>query len=123
VHHALRADDAAAWSLGVIRWIRMRDARQVELGVERLSPQIQPAWVQPLRGHRKTRPEAALFVPGVAALQQPDRLLLPRHLYQIGMDADVWHSPHQYTLTFGRCVEQTPSFDLIEFSIFSDEPT
>ncbi len=119
----LRADDAAAWSLGVIRWIRMRDARQVELGVERLSPQVQAAWVQPLRGHRKSRPEAALFVPGVAALQQPDRLLLPRHLYQIGMDADVRHPPHQYTLTFGRCVEQTPSFELIEFSIFSDEPT
>ncbi len=119
----LRGDAATAWSLGVIRWIRMRDARQVELGIERLSPQVQPVWVQPLRGHRKTSPEPALFVPGVAALQQKDRLMLPRHLYQIGMDADVLHPPHRYTLTFGRCLEQTPSFDLIDFTIFSDEPT
>jgi hypothetical protein len=119
----LRADDTAAWSLGVIRWIRMRDARQVELGIERLAPQVQPVWVQPLRGHRKASPEAALFVPGLAALQQNDRLLLPRHLYQIGMDANVTHPPHRYTLTFGRCLEQTPSFDLIDFTIFADEPT
>ena len=120
---AVRGDDAEDWALGVIRWIVMRDARRVELGVERLSPQIQPVWVQPLRGRRKTAPEPALFVPGMATLQQKDRLLLPRHLYHIGMDADVWHAPHQHTLTFGRRVEQTPSFDLIEYSIFSDEPT
>ncbi len=118
---ALQADGAAAWSLGVIRWIRMRDANKVELGVERLSPQVRPVWVRPLRGHRKASPEAALFVPGLPALQQQDRLLLPRYLYQIGMDADVWHPPHQYTLTFGRCLENTPSFDLIDFTIFADE--
>ncbi|MHB1187580.1 hypothetical protein [Thiobacillus sp.] len=118
---ALQADGAAAWSLGVIRWIRMRDAQQVELGIERLSPQVRPVWVRPLRGHRMACPEAALFVPGLAALQQKDRLLLPRYLYQIGMDADVWHPPHQYTLTFGRRLEHTPSFDLIDFTVFADE--
>jgi hypothetical protein len=101
----------------------MRDTQQVELGIERLSPQVQPVWVRPLRGHRMASPEAALFVPGLAALQQKDRLLLPRYLYQIGMDADVWHPPHQYTLTFGRCLAHTPSFDLIDFTIFADEPS
>lgn len=120
---ALKADTAAAWSLGVIRWVRMSPGRQVELGVERLSPQIQPVWVQPLRGQRTARPEPALFVPGLAALNQQDRLLLPRHLYQAGMDADVLHAQHQYALTFGRRLEQTPSFDLIDFTIFSDEPS
>jgi hypothetical protein len=120
---ALRADNAADWSLGVIRWIRMRDARQVELGVERLSPQIQPVWVRPLRGHRTASPEPALFVPGLDTLKQDDRLLLPRHLYQIGMDAEVWHAPHRYTLTFGRRLEHTPAFDLIDFTIFADEPS
>ncbi|MBW8457671.1 MAG: hypothetical protein K0M58_04400 [Thiobacillus sp.] len=118
---ALRADDAAAWSLGVIRWIRMGEAQQVELGVERLSPQVQPVWVRPLRGHSKTNPEAALFIPGVPALKQHDRLLLPRQLYGIGMDADVWHPPRQYTITFGRCLEHTPSFDLIAFTVLADE--
>ena len=114
-------DGAAAWSLGVIRWVRMREAGQVEIGIERLSPQVQPVWVRPLRGHSKTNPEAALFVPGVAALRQPDRLLLPSHLYGIGIDAEVWHPPHQYTLTFGRRLEHTPSFDLIDFTLLADE--
>jgi len=117
---ALRAHDAEAWSLAVIRWIRMRDARQVELGVERLSPQMQPVWVRPLRGHRKATPEPALFVPGLPALNRPDRLLLPRYLYQTGMDAEVWQPPQQYTLTFGRRHEHTASFDLVDFTLFAD---
>lgn len=117
---ALHAAQGTGWSLGVIRWIRMPGARQVELGVERLSPQIEPVWVRSLRGPRKN-PEPALFLPGLAMLKQNDRLLLPRHLYQIGLDAEVRHALHQYTLTFGRRLEHTPSFDLIDFEIFADE--
>lgn len=116
---ALRADEAEAWSLGVIRWIRMRDAQQVEFGIERLSPEVQPAWVRPLRGHKRTEP--ALYVPGLPALKQADRLLLPRDLYRTGMDAEVWQPRHKYTLTFGRRLEHTPSFDLIDFTVFADE--
>jgi hypothetical protein len=118
---ALHADAATGWSLGTIRWIRMRDARQVELGVERLSPQIHPVWVRPLRGHSRANPEPALFLPGLPALKQNDRLLLPRHLYRTGMDAEVLHAPHQYTLSFGRLLEHTPGFDLIDFTVFADE--
>lgn len=118
---ALRTDEAATWSLGVIRWIRMRDARQVELGIERLSPEVRPAWVRPLRGHRRANPEPALFVPGLPALKQADRLLLPRDLYRNGMDAEVWQPRRKYTLTFGRRLEHTPSFDLIDFTVFADE--
>jgi hypothetical protein len=118
---ALRTEAAADWSLGVIRWIRMHNSRAVELGVQRLSPHLQPVWVRPLRGQRKASPEPALLIPGVPALQQPDRLLLPRNIYQPGMDAVVWHAPRQYTLTFGRRHEHTPNFDLIDFTIFASE--
>jgi hypothetical protein len=118
---ALRADADAAWSLGAIRWLRMRDERVVELGVERLAPQALPVWVRPLRGERRAGPEAALFVPGIAALKQPDRLLLPRNLYQVGMDAEMWQAPRQATLTFGRCLEHTPGYDLIDFTVFAEE--
>lgn len=118
---ALRGDESMGWSLGVIRWVRMRDARQVELGIERLSPQIQAVWVQPLRNRRNSSPEPALFIPGLAALKQPDRLLLPRHLYRIGMDADVWHASRQYTVSFGVSHENTVGFDLIDFTTFTDD--
>jgi len=119
---ALHADTATGWSLGTIRWIRMRDARQVELGVERLSPQIEPVWVRPLRGQRRMNPEPALLLPGLAALKQTDRLLLPRHLYQTGMDAEVVHAPRQYTLSFGQLLEHTPGFDLVDFTLIANEP-
>jgi hypothetical protein len=115
---ALQTDNEAVWSLAVIRWMKMLDAQQVELGIERLSPQIQPVWVRPLRGHRKANPEPALFVPGLPALKQPDRLLLPRHVYHAGMDAEIWHTARQYMLSFGRRHLHTSSFDLIDFIHF-----
>lgn len=116
----LRSDDSAVWSLAVIRWIKMLDTRQVELGVERLAPSIQPVWVRPLRGRRKASPEPGLFVPGLPALHQPDRLLLPSHVYEICMDAEVWHTPRQYTVTFGRCFEHTTNYDLVDFTLLPD---
>ncbi len=115
---AVRVGGVADWSLGVIRWGRMRDASQVELGVERLAPRMEPAWVRPMRGGKLAEP--ALFVPGLAALRQNDRLLLPHHLYQPGMDAEVHHGDHCYLLTFGRRFKHTPNFDLIDFTIFAD---
>lgn len=119
---ALQAEDAAEWSLGVIRWLRMRDTQTVEFGVERLSPRVEAVWVRPLRGHRATRAEAALFVPGIAAMQQADRLMLPRHLYQLGIEAEVTHGPRSYDIVFGKRIDPTPGFDLIDFSIFEASP-
>ena len=115
---ALQADGDAEWSLGVIRWLRMRDAQVVEFGVERLSPRAEAVWVRPLRGHRTLRAEAALFVPGIAAMKQADRLMLPRHLYQLGIEAEVTHGARNYDIVFGKRVDPTPGFDLIDFSIF-----
>ncbi len=118
---ALRSDGATDWSLVMIRWIRMCDGRQVEIGLERLAPRIQPVWVRPLRGQLKTRPEPALFIQGLPELKQGDRLLLPKPMYQAEMDAEVWHAPHKHTLTFGRRLLHSPSFDLIDFTIFASE--
>lgn len=117
---ALQADGDAEWSLGVIRWLRMRDTQEIEFGVERLSPRVEALWVRPLRGHRTTRAEAALFVPGVAAMHQADRLMLPRHLYQLGIEAEVTHGARNYDIVFGKRVDPTPGFDLIDFSIFEE---
>lgn len=115
--------DNESWTVGAIRWIRMHDAQRVELGIERLAPDVRPIWVRPLRGRRKAAPEPALLLPGSAALGQSDRLLLPRHIYAKGMDAEVWQPPRQYLLTFGRRLEYTMAFDLVEFNIFVDGQT
>jgi hypothetical protein len=39
------------------------------------------------------------------------------------MDAEVWQPPRQYLLTFGRRLEHTMAFDLVEFNIFVDGQT
>lgn len=116
---ALRADDASDWSLAVVRWARMRESGEIELGVERLAPRVRPLWLRALDGKR-ARTEPALLLPGLPALKQPDRLLLPRRVYHAGMDADVWEEARRYALTFGRLLEQTPSFDLVDFTLFEE---
>lgn len=121
----LRVGDALAlrtgthpWSLAVIRWLVLRSDHSVELGVERLAPAMEPVWIRPMRGHR-TQPEPALFVPGLRALKQPDRLLLPRFLYAAGMDAEIARADRLHTLSFGRRHAHTPSFDLIDFTLLA----
>ncbi len=118
---ALRAIRHADWSLAMIRWVTMHDGGRVELGVERIAPGMQPVWVRLLRGPRK-HPEPALLVPGLAGLKQRDRLMLPSQLYAAGMDAEIRHASRQYVLSFGRRLEHTPSFDLIDFTLFARNP-
>lgn len=120
---AVREQAGGDWSLGVIRWLRMRDGQQIEFGVERLSPGMEAVWVRPLWGHASGSAHTALFVPGIAALKQPDRLLLPRHLYQLGVEAEVIHGGRTYLVAFGKRTDPTPGFDLIEFTIFKDTET
>jgi len=121
----LRVGDALAmrtgpqpWSLAVIRWLVLHEDNRVELGVERLAPLMEPVWIQPMRGHH-ARPEPALFVPGLRALKQPDRLLLPRFLYTAGMDAEMVRADRPHTLSFGPRHIHNPSFDLIDFTRFA----
>lgn len=118
---ALEETPGSDWSLGVVRWLRMRDGQQVEFGIERLSPRVEAVWVRPLRGHRATMAETGLFVPGVAALKQADRLMLPRHLYQLGIEAEVTHGDRTYLVVFGKRTDPTPGFDLIDFTVFEDD--
>ena len=119
---ALRTGESARWSLAVIRWLKMPDARRVELGVERLAPAIEPVWVRPLKGRRKASSEPGLFVPGIPALGQAARLLLPSHLYQAGMEAEVRHRHRQEQVALGRRAEFSASFDLISFTVLSKGP-
>jgi cyclic-di-GMP-binding protein len=115
---ALQENTPGNWTLGVIRWIRMSDSREVEIGVERLSPQIEPVWIRPVRKRRFDRAEPALLVRGVPAQKRRDCLLLPRDLYRNSRDAELLHAQHLDCITFGHRVEQSPSYDLVEFSRF-----
>lgn len=119
---ATRGRQDTDWSLAVIRWIAMHEDGRVELGIERLAPQMRPIWVRPLRGLRK-RPEPALLVPGLPSLKQPDRLLLPRFLYAPAMDAEIQSAPGLCYLSFGRRLEHTPNFDLVDFDVLSGTPS
>jgi hypothetical protein len=113
----LQESTEGKWSLAVVRWIRIADTQGVGLGIERISPRVQPVRVRPLHGQRRSGAEPALYIPGNGKLHQQDRLLLPRHVYETGLSAEVLHADRQNDVTFGRLLEQTGGFDLIEFSV------
>ena len=115
---ALQENTPGNWSLGVIRWIRMGEDQQMEMGVERLSPQIEPVWIRPVRKRRLDRAEPALLVHGVPAQKRRDCLLLPRDLYRDSRDAELLHAQQLDCISFGRRLEQSPSYELVEFSRF-----
>jgi len=115
---ALQENTPGNWSLGVIRWIRVGDDQQMEMGVERLSPHIEPVWIRPVRKRRLDRAEPALLVHGVPAQKRRDCLLLPRDLYRDSRDAELLHAQQLDCITFGQRVEQSPSYELVEFSRF-----
>lgn len=115
---ALQEAATGHWSLGVIRWIRMHDAREIEMGVERLSPSVEPVWIRPVRRRQLTRPQPALLLRGVAAQRRRDCLLLPPQVYRSARDVELLHDQQLDCVTFGPRLERTPSYDLVEFSRF-----
>ena len=115
---ALQETATGHWSLGVIRWIRVRDTREIEMGVERLSPQVEPVWIRPVRRRQLTRPQPALLLRGVAAQRRRDCLLLPPQIYRSARDVELLHDQQLDCVTFGPRLEQSPSYDLVEFSRF-----
>lgn len=115
---ALQEGAAGGWSLGVIRWIRMRDSREVEMGVERLSPRVEPVWIRPVRRRQLERPQPALLLRGMPAQQREDCLLLPPHVYRSARDVELLHDQQLDCVTFGPRLERSASYDLVEFTRF-----
>jgi hypothetical protein len=115
---ALQEAATGHWSLGVIRWIRVHDAREIEMGVERLSPRVEPVWIRPVRRRQLTRPQPALLLRGVPAQRRRDCLMLPPQVYRGARDVELLHDQQLDCVSFGPRLERSPSYDLVEFSRF-----
>ncbi len=76
------------WRIGVVRWVKSPDTRNVEVGVEMLAPHAQPLAVRP--ADSKDVPYSqALLLPPIEAMHQPTTLLVPRGFCRTGQDMDV----------------------------------
>lgn len=114
--------DAGMWRVGVIRWIKSPDAEHVEMGVERLAPEVTPVAVRPVGGKRSAGEHYAqgLLLPAMPVLQRPATLLVARGVYEPDRDlyiADGDEMPRVVRAL--KLLERTASFDQIVFAELS----
>jgi len=76
------------WRIGVARWIKSPDSRQVEMGVEMLAPSARTLAVAPAGGESAPA-TPALLLPSVEALRQPASLIVERGTCQRGEDINM----------------------------------
>jgi hypothetical protein len=110
--------DTSAWHIGVIRWIKSPEPRQVEMGVERLAPKVTPVAVRSTSVARPTgRYTQALLLPAMPVLQRPATLLIPRGLYDASHELELvvgTEAPRAVRIL--KLLERTASFDLVVFA-------
>ena len=76
------------WRIGVVRWVKSPDTKNIEVGIEMLAPHAQPLAVRP--ADSKDIPYSqALLLPPIEAMHQPTTLLVPRGFCKAGQDLDV----------------------------------
>lgn len=71
------------WSVGVVRWMKSRDGKQLELGVQKLAPYAIVASVSPEKGRKAVEAQRALVLPEVKNANLPITLVAP-NLYEVG---------------------------------------
>jgi cyclic-di-GMP-binding protein len=79
----LHQAESERWRLGVVRWVKSPDSRQVEMGVEMLAPAAEALAMRP-QGMTAAPYEPVLLLPPVPALRRPAMLLATRGTLRAG---------------------------------------
>jgi len=104
------------WRIGVARWLKSPDTRQVEMGVEMLAPHARPIAVVPA-GTADVTAAPALLLPAVEALRHPASIVVARGTCQRGEDI-ILYRPDQEPrrVRVLNIVEQTNSYAQLVFA-------
>lgn len=78
------------WRIGVVRWIKSPDVRQIEIGVEMLAPSAKALAARLAgAGGDETPFRQALLVPPIDILRQPATLIVQRDNCRPGQDMEI----------------------------------
>ena len=113
-------NDDGTWRAGVVRWIKSPDSNQVEMGIERLAPNVNPVAVKPAANHMPgtgRRYTQALLLPAMPILQRPATLILTRGVYEPGRSLHLVVGDEKPKIVRPlKLLERTASFDQIVFT-------
>ncbi|MHB1292974.1 MAG: hypothetical protein ACYCY5_12425, partial [Sulfuricella sp.] len=113
----LKADGANEWHVGAVRWVKSGKADHLEIGAQLVAPKADPARIKPsIAGPAETF-QAALLLPEILQLKQPETLIAPRGTFgpqrELLLELD---GNTTQTVRAAKLVEQTAGYERFEFS-------
>jgi len=113
----LKADGANKWNIGAVRWVKSDKADHLEIGAQLVAPKAEPARIKPSISGQAETFQAALLLPEILLLRQPETLIAPRGTFGpqrellLELDGNTTHAVRAVKL-----VEQTAGYERFEFS-------
>lgn len=110
------ADDS--WTISVARWVKSSNPSSVEMGIQRLAPSAQAVLVKAVAGEKEESDFlAALRLPAIAALKEPETLLIPTNLFRPDRTLYVDDGTHLSRVITKQVLEAASGFDRVEFIV------
>ncbi|MDD5330022.1 MAG: hypothetical protein PHX38_08460 [Sulfuricella sp.] len=113
----LKAEGGGDWNIGVVRWVQSDKPNELEIGGQLMAPKAVPASIKPTIAGAAETFQAALLLPEILLLKQPETLVAPRGTF--GPQRELQLELGDGTTLIVRAVrltEQTSSIERFEFS-------
>ncbi len=102
------------WSVGVVRWMKSRDGKQLELGIQKLAPYAVAAVVRQERGGKTREFQPALVLPEIKNTDQP-MTLITSGSYSAGDTLSLDVDSDKKTIQITKVLEATGTFAHLQF--------
>lgn len=110
--------DASAWTLGIVRWLRIHDDGHMELGIERIADRAQPVATRGVAGTGGgTEYFRALGVPGADGDGAIAGIVVPAAVYDVGSVLAVNLTTRLLYVRLTRMRESTGSFARFDYRV------
>jgi cyclic-di-GMP-binding protein len=103
------------WNVGVVRWLNMREDKNLEFGLELIAPTAHPIQIEPSIAS-SGRPQAALKLPPTSAEDQSEALITFPDTFSDLREFELSDRGQMRLVRATTLVEKTTRFDLFQFA-------
>lgn len=112
----LREESQAAWSIGVIRWVKQLPGHGAQLGIEVLAPKAKPCGARVIKKTGESSEYMrTLMLPELKSIGRPATLITPALTFRAGYKVGLNVDGEEAKISLSRQVSATPSFSQFEF--------
>lgn len=108
-------ENKSRWSISVVRWMKSRDGKQLELGIEKLAPYAVSATVRQEKVRKPTDFQLALILPENKATEQPITLIAPNS-YEVDDMLILDIDGEKKTIQLSKVLDSTSAFSHFQYN-------